>query len=83
MYSGLPAGAVCNPGLDAFEAALYPDMSQEIKAEFNLSTAYYFNSDMAGNIYYAQTPYQHSINTQKAEKVNEQIQNGTYTEDGE
>lgn len=81
MYPGLPAGAVCNPGLDAFDAALYPDMSQEIKDEFRLTTAYFFNSDMAGNIYYAQTPYQHGINLQKAEQVNEQIKNGTYVED--
>lgn len=77
-YEGLPAGAVCNPGLDAFEAALYPDMPKEVKDEFDLTTAYYFNSDLAGNIYYAQTPYQHSLNVQKAEKVNQQIANGTY-----
>lgn len=78
-YEGLPPGAICNPGLDAIEAALYPDMSEEIKKEFNISTAYYFNSDIAGNIYYAQTPYQHSVNKQKAAAVNQQIQNGTYT----
>lgn len=78
-YEGLPPGAVCNPGLDAIEAALYPDMSNEIKAKFGINTAYYFNSDLAGNIYYAQTPYQHSLNKQKAATVNEQIANGTYT----
>ncbi|MBQ3081127.1 MAG: endolytic transglycosylase MltG [Clostridia bacterium] len=79
LYQGLPPGAICNPGLDAIEAALYPDMSDEIKKKFGITTAYYFNSDMAGNMYYAQTPYQHSVNKQKAEKVNEQIENGTYT----
>ncbi len=78
MYPGLPAGAICNPGLDAFDAAIYPDMAAEVKAEFNLTTAYFFNADLAGNIYYAQTPYQHSINKQKAAEVNEQIKNGTY-----
>lgn len=78
-YEGLPPGAVCNPGLDAIEAALYPDMSNETKAKFGINTAYYFNSDLAGNIYYAQTPYQHSLNKQKAATVNEQIANGTYT----
>ncbi|MBE6677310.1 MAG: endolytic transglycosylase MltG [Ruminococcaceae bacterium] len=78
MYSGLPAGAICNPGLDAFDAAVYPDMAAEVKAEFNLTTAYFFNADLAGNIYYAQTPYQHSVNKQKAAEINEQIKNGTY-----
>ncbi len=78
MYPGLPAGAICNPGLDAFDAAVYPDMAAEVKAEFNLTTAYFFNADLAGNIYYAQTPYQHSINKQKAAEVNEQIKNDTY-----
>lgn len=81
LYQGLPPGAICNPGLDAIEAALYPDMSDEIKKKFGITTAYYFNSDMAGNIYYAQTPYQHSINKQTADAVNKQIENGTYTGD--
>ncbi|MBQ4647831.1 MAG: endolytic transglycosylase MltG [Clostridia bacterium] len=80
MYSGFPAGAVCNPGLDAFDAALYPDMAEEVKEEFYLTNAYYFNSDLAGNIYYAQTPYQHQVNQQTAERVNEQIRNGTYVD---
>ena len=76
--TGLPAGAICNPGLDAFDAAVYPDMAAEVKAEFNLTTAYFFNADLAGNIYYAQTPYQHSVNKQTAANVNEQVKNGTY-----
>lgn len=83
MYAGLPVGAICNPGLDAFDAALYPDMAAEVKEEFKLTKAYYFNSDLAGNVYYAQTPYQHSLNQQKAEKVNQQIANGTYVGDEE
>ena len=33
MYAGLPVGAICNPGLDAFDAALYPDMAAEVKEE--------------------------------------------------
>lgn len=79
MYEGLPPGAVCNPGLDAIEAALYPDMSNETKEEFNLTTAYYFNSDMAGNVYYAQTLDQHNYNKRRADAVNQQILSGTYT----
>ena len=81
QHQGLTPGAICNPGLDAIEAALYPDMSAEIKEKFGITTAYYFNSDMAGNMYYAQTPYQHSVNKQKADAVNQQIENGTYTGD--
>ncbi len=82
-YSGLPPAAICNPGLDAIEAALYPDMSDDIKDKFNLKTAYYFNSDLAGNLYYAATSYQHLENQEKANKVNQQILNGTYNEDDE
>lgn len=79
MYSGLPAGAVCNPGLDAFDAALYPDMPDSVKKEnHNLTTAYFFNSNLAGHIYYAETPNQHRANQEKAERDNEQILNGTY-----
>ncbi len=83
IYEGLPPAAICNPGIDAIEAALYPDMSEEVKEKFHLENgkAYYFNSDLAGNLYYAQTPAQHSANQEKANKVNEQILNGTYNED--
>ncbi len=82
-YEGLPPAAICNPGIDAIEAALYPDMSEDIKDKFNLERAYYFNSDLAGNLYYAQTPAQHERNKEKADEINEQILNGTYTEGNE
>ncbi len=80
-YDGLPPAAICNPGIDAIEAALYPDMSDEIKEKFHFENgkAYYFNSDLAGNLYYAQTPAQHSKNQETADKVNQQILNGTYS----
>jgi len=81
LYKGLPPGAICNPGLDAIEAALYPDMSDEIKKEFGITKAYYFNSDLTGKIYYAQTPYQHSVNKQKADAVNKKVLDGTYVGD--
>lgn len=82
-YEGLPPAAICNPGIDAIEAALYPDMSEEIKEEFNLTKAYYFNSDLAGNLYYAQTPAQHQRNQEKADEVNQQILSGNYNEDND
>lgn len=83
LYKGLPPGAICNPGLDAIEATIYPDMPSEVLKEFDISKAYFFNSDLAGNIYYAQTESQHSRNKAKADKVNEQVINGTYVEEEE
>lgn len=42
---GLPAGPICNPGIDAIEAALNPDDSD----------AYFFFHDAEGNLYTAKT----------------------------
>lgn len=50
--TGLPAGAVCNPGLEAINAALYP-------AETDY---YYFLASSDGVFYYAQTHDQHEQN---------------------
>ena len=52
---GLPAGAICNPGLASIEAALYP-------AETDY---YYFVTDSEWNYYYAETYAQHKINCNK------------------
>lgn len=49
---GLPAGAICNPGLDAINAALYP-------ADTNY---FYFISDKDGIFHYAKTLEQHEQN---------------------
>lgn len=49
---GLPAGAICNPGLDAINAALYP-------AE---SSYYYFLASKDGDFYYAKTLAEHEQN---------------------
>ena len=49
---GLPAGALCNPGLEAINAALYP-------AETDY---YYFLVSDDGVFYYAQTVEQHEQN---------------------
>ncbi len=54
---GLPPGAICNPGIDAINAALYPD-----------STDYYFfcsNLDTK-EFFYAKTFDQHNVNLRKA-----------------
>ena len=57
---GLPAGAICNPGKAAIEAALNPESNNN----------YYFRHDKNGKIYLAETLEQHSANGAKVEKVN-------------
>lgn len=42
---GLPPGPICNPGIDAIEAALYPSDTKY----------YYFQHDLSGKIYLAKT----------------------------
>ncbi len=51
---GLPAGAICNPGLSAIRAALTPDPEG--------SDWLYFCHDADGNAYYATNEYDHNIN---------------------
>lgn len=50
--SGLPPGAINNPGLDAIIAALYPDDTDY----------YFFCSDSEGTYYYAKTNAEHEAN---------------------
>ena len=57
--TGLPVGAIANPGGDAIAAALYPS-----------DTGYYFfNHDVNGGIYYAVTAAEHDRNVAIAEGV--------------
>ena len=81
MYEGLPPGAICNPGINAIEAAIYPDISKAVLDEFKISKAYFFCSDLTGKIYYAQTEAGHEKNKAKADKVNESVLNGGYYEE--
>jgi UPF0755 protein len=61
---GLPVGPICNPGLDAIEAALYP-----------ASTGYYFFvTDDLGNFYYATTMEEHEANVAYADEVNASLE---------
>ncbi len=59
--SGLPPGAICNPGLDAIDAAIYPD-----------NTDYYYFCHKAptetdgAKPYYASTFAQHQVNMAEA-----------------
>ncbi len=56
VRKGLPVGPICNPGINAIEAALYP-------ANTNY---YYFVTDIEGNFYYASTLAEHEQNIIKA-----------------
>ena len=48
-FGGLPAGPICNPGLDAIIAALYPEDTDY----------FYFVTDSNGNYYYSKTFAEH------------------------
>lgn len=50
--SGVPVGAICNPGLDAINAALYPENTDY----------FYFVTDSDWNYYYASTYEEHLKN---------------------
>lgn len=55
--SGLPAGPICNPGMDAIKAAICP----------NDTNYYFFCHDKDGQAYYASTLYEHQANLRKIE----------------
>lgn len=65
VCEGLPVGPICNPGLDAIEAALYPAQHEQ--------TYYYFVTDNAGTYYYAETLDQHNANIAQADQVNAEL----------
>lgn len=54
--TGLPAGAISNPGTDAIEAVLYPEETDYL----------YFVTDEEGNYYYAETYSEHLANCERA-----------------
>lgn len=51
-FDGLPPGPICNPGMEAILAAIYPNSTDYL----------YFCHDRQGNPYYASTLYQQNIN---------------------
>ncbi len=60
---GLPPGPICNPGIEAIYAALYPE-----------DTNYYYFLTMAnGETVFAQTLSQHNANIAKSNKIAEEI----------
>lgn len=56
--TGLPAGPICNPGIDAIRAVLEPSTE--------MSGYYYFCHDKEGNPYYARTEAEHKENMREA-----------------
>lgn len=59
VREGLPVGPICNPGMDAIRAALYPENT----------SFYYFVTDKNMDFYYAQTADAHYRNVSAAQQV--------------
>lgn len=76
LYDGLPPGAICNPGLDAFMSAMFPSAPQNSNGKD--IDAYFFVSNNAGKTYYASGRNGHENNKAQVVKDNEAIENGTY-----
>jgi len=74
--SGLPMGAICNPGMDAIKAALLPS---EEGSEY-----FYFCHSKDGVAYYAESAAQHQENLATAGLLKtEETAEEEYTEEGE
>lgn len=52
QYPGLPPSPICNPSLEAIEAAIYPDKNND----------WYFLTGKDGTVYYAKTLEEHNTN---------------------
>ena len=65
--TGLSAGPISNPGIDAICAALDPQPDDEAK------DAYFFVTDLAGHYYYARTYAEHQKNCEAAAAVNKSM----------
>lgn len=70
VSEGLPPGAICNPGIDSIEAALYPD--DPLDKEGEAYSAFFFVSNKFGRTYYAATNKQHEKNKIQVAEDNEQ-----------
>ncbi len=70
LYKGLTPGAICCPGLDAIEAAIFP--APPVNTNGYEIDAYFFVSDVTGKTYYAKTDAGHEANKKIVEEVNKQ-----------
>ncbi|MBQ7083236.1 MAG: endolytic transglycosylase MltG, partial [Oscillospiraceae bacterium] len=66
VCKGLPVAPICNPGIDAIEAALYP-------ANHDVDY-FYFVTDDEGKYYYAATLAEHNYNIAMADQVNARVE---------
>ena len=71
LYNGMPPGAICNAGLDAILAAIYP--SPPYDDNDNEINAYYFVSNNAGQTYYAATVSGHERNKERVKRENAEM----------
>ncbi len=67
-YEGLPPGAICSAGLDAFLAVVYP--SPPLDENGKVVNAFFFVSNNAGKTYYASTVNAHERNKQRVAEEN-------------
>jgi UPF0755 protein len=77
LHDGLTPGAICNPGLDALFASMFPTKAKN-RNGYEI-TAYFFVSNDAGKTYYSDGPNGHNNNKEQVKRDNEAIKNGTYT----
>ena len=71
LYDGLTPGAICNPGLDAILAAIYP--SKPLDDDDKEVNVFFFVSNNAGKTYYAATKAAHERNKQRVAKENAEM----------
>ena len=57
-YKGVPPGAIANPGIEAINAAFYPENTKY----------YYFLTPTSGETVYSKTEYEHNLAKNKARK---------------
>ena len=67
-YEGLTPGSICNPGLDAISAALFP--VKPVDENGNSINAFFFVSNKAGKTYYANDPQGHKTNKDRVAREN-------------
>ena len=71
LYDGLTPGAICNPGLDAILAAIYP--CKPLDEDDKEVDVYFFVSNNAGKTYYAATKAAHERNKQRVANENAEM----------
>lgn len=71
INEGLPPGAICNAGLDAMLAAIYP--APPLDDDGDVLDAYYFVSNDRGETYYAHSLSAHLKNVERVKRENEEM----------